>query len=70
VIEMSENDRKTIMERLRSWPVWVAVIGQIVTIVALVNPDIAEVVRVVMTSLGTIATAFGILNNPASSENF
>ncbi len=67
---MSENDRKTIMERLRSWPVWVAVIGQVVTIVALANPDIAEIVRVVMTSLGTIATAFGILNNPASSENF
>jgi len=67
---MSENDRKTIVERLRSWPVWVAVIGQVVTIVALVNPDIAEIVRVVMTSLGTIATAFGILNNPASSENF
>lgn len=67
---MSENDRRTIIERLRSWPVWLAVIGEITVIVALVNPDIAEVVRVVMTSLGTIATAFGILNNPASSEHF
>ena len=67
---MSENDRRTIIERLRSWPVWLAVIGEITVIVALVNPDIAEVVRVVMTSLGTIATAFGILNNPADSKNF
>lgn len=67
---MSENDRKTIIERLRSWPVWLAVIGQITVIVALVNPEIAETVKVIMTSVGTIATAFGILNNPTDSQNF
>lgn len=67
---MSENDRRTIIERLRSWPVWVAVIAQIVVIVALINPDIAEEVRIVMTAIGEILTAFGVLNNPASTSNF
>lgn len=70
VIPMSENDRKTIIERLRSWPVWLSVIGQVVVVVALINPEIAETVRIVMTAVGEIATAFGILNNPASTTNF
>lgn len=67
---MSENDRKTIMERLRSWPVWVAVIGQVVTIIALKNPEIADTFKVIAFALGNIALAFGILNNPADSKNF
>lgn len=67
---MGENDRKLIIERLRSWPVWVAVISQIVVLVTLVNPDVAPVVKTALTAVGEILTAFGILNNPASTKSF
>lgn len=57
-------------KRLTSPVVWISVIAQIVLIVALINPTIADYIKIIATSLVEIATLIGILNNPTDKEGF
>lgn len=57
-------------ERLTSKVVWLAVLSQILLIVVLYKPEIAEQIKVVATAIIEIATLFGVLNNPSDKENF
>ena len=62
--------KNTIIERLKSPVVWVAVLAQIVLILAYFSPEISETVKGIATPLIEIATLFGILNNPTEREEF
>lgn len=60
----------TIKERLKSTVVWLAVISQIVGIIVLFKPEIADTFKVISISVVEILTLFGILNNPTSRNEF
>ena len=57
-------------ERLTSKVVWVAVLAQIILIITLYMPDIAEPLKITGTAIIEILTCFGILNNPTDKEKF
>lgn len=56
--------------RFKSSVVWSAVLGQILLIIALYHPEIADHVKVICTALIEILTLFGFLNNPTDKNNF
>ena len=61
--------------RLKSWAVWVSVLGALWTIASAFGlPEkwgIQEgTFRTVVDAIGIILTGFGILNNPTDPENF
>lgn len=62
--------KNEIIKRLKSPVVWLSVIAQLIVIVNLFNPDIAEPIRVVTTTIVEVLTLFGVLNNPSDNENF
>ena len=57
-------------ERLKSKVVWTAVLSQVLIIIALFLPNIADEGKIIGTALLEILTLFGILNNPTDKENF
>lgn len=57
-------------ERLKSPVVWGSVLGQIILIVGLFIPEIADSVKVIGTAAIEILTVFGVLNNPTDKDNF
>lgn len=57
-------------ERFKSPVVWLAVLAQVCILVSLFVPEIANSVKVIGAAVIEILTLFGILNNPADSENF
>ncbi len=62
-------------KRLRSWAVWLAVLGQLgVILQALGAFDrlgvSSEAFTTVVTAVGAILTTFGILNNPTERDKF
>lgn len=64
-----------IRERLKSWAVWVSVLGAVGVILnslgvfEKIGIDSAAF-DVIVNSVGTILIAFGILNNPTSKDCF
>lgn len=56
--------------RLKSPVVWLAVLAQVGILVTLFAPEMENTVKVVGACVIEILTLFGILNNPADSENF
>ena len=56
--------------RWQSPLVWSAIIAQFTIIIALFNPDVSAIFKVIGTSLLEIVTVLGILNNPTSSTKF
>lgn len=56
--------------RWKSKVVWLAVLAQILVIVGLFVPGIAESIKIVGTAIIEILTLFGILNNPTDKDNF
>lgn len=56
--------------RFKSKVVWAAVLAQVLLIVGLFIPKIAEPVKVAGTALIEILTLFGILNNPTDKAGF
>jgi len=56
--------------RLKSAVVWTAVLSQILLVVTLINPNIADAVKIVGGVVIEVLTLFGILNNPTSKDNF
>lgn len=62
--------KKKIRERIKSPVVWMAVIAQIVLLIALFNQEASATFKQIATIIIEILTIFGILNNPADGENF
>lgn len=57
--------------RLKSWPLWVAVAALVVFCVKqFAGLDISETVNGLMDVLLPVLVAFGIVNNPTDKENF
>lgn len=56
--------------RFKSSVVWAAVLGQILLVVGLYLPDVADEIKIVGTVAIEILTLFGILNNPTDKSNF
>lgn len=65
----------TLRERLKSWGVWVAVLGLLglvlesVGVFAKIGLDSTEW-ELIITGIGTVLTAFGIVNNPTDRKHF
>lgn len=60
----------TIKERLKSKIVWMAVISQLIVIIACFNQNVADEFKAIAVPILEILSLFGILNNPADKENF
>ena len=60
----------TIKERLKSKVVWTAVLAQVLLIITCFSPDIANELKAVAVPVLEILSLFGVLNNPADSDNF
>lgn len=56
--------------RLKSKVVWLAVLSQLLLVVILYKPEIAEPLKITATSIIEILTLFGVLNDPSSKDNF
>jgi len=61
--------------RLKSWAVWVSVVGAVWVILSAFGlPEqwgiTSDAWNAVLNAVGTILIAFGILNNPTNKENF
>ncbi|MBR2724620.1 MAG: holin [Ruminococcus sp.] len=75
---MSNNtntNTNTNQSRWKSWALWVSVLGLVGLI--LQTTGVFEMIGLdgeewdsIVTSLGTILTAFGILNNPTAKDSF
>jgi len=63
-------DKKEILKRLRSKIVWIAVVSQVLLIVMLLKPEIANEVKVISMAIIEIVSLFGFLNNPSDREGF
>ena len=63
-------DKKEILKRLKSKIVWIAVVSQILLIVMLIKPEIANEVKIVSMAVIEIVSLFGFLNNPSDKEGF
>lgn len=61
---------KEIKKRLQSKVTWIAIISQILLIVALYMPELTDSIKIVATALVEIATVIGVLNNPADGVNW
>lgn len=57
-------------ERWKSKVVWLAVLAQILIIIGVFVPGIAEPIKIVGTAIIEILTVVGILNNPTDKNNF
>lgn len=68
-------EKTPIKERLKSWAVWVSVLGAIgvilnsVGVFELLGIDSATF-DIIVNAVGTILIAFGILNNPTDKSSF
>lgn len=56
--------------RFKSSVVWVAVLSQILLVVGLYLPNIADEIKIIGTAVIETLTLFGILNNPTDKSNF
>ena len=63
-------DKKEIVKRLKSKVVWLAVLSQVLLVVMLVKPEIANEVKIIAMAVIEIVSLFGFLNNPSDKEGF
>ena len=56
--------------RLRSPIVWAAVLMQLLVVVGLFLPNVADIIKIVGTCLIETLTIFGIFNNPTNPQGF
>lgn len=59
-----------VKKRIQSKVVWVGVLAQVVLIAVLVNPHIADTIKIVGGAVIEIATLVGFLNNPDDTTSF
>lgn len=62
--------KERIIEKLKSPVVWTMVAVQIANIIVIFNPDVSETFKAISTPIITIATLFGVLNDPNSKDKF
>lgn len=62
--------KETIKKRLTSKVVWVAALAQILLVVMLFAPNLADYLKIIGTAVIELATLFGVLNNPDDKDNF
>ena len=69
------NEKVSIKERLKSWAVWVSVLGALGVILnatgvfELIGLDSMQF-DIIVNAVGTILIAYGILNNPTNKTGF
>ena len=63
-------DKKEIVKRLKSKVVWLAVLSQVLLVVMLIKPEIANEVKIIAMAVIEIVSLFGFLNNPSDKEGF
>ena len=63
-------DKKEIVKRLKSKVVWLAVLSQVLLVVMLVKPEIANEIKIIAMAVIEIVSLFGFLNNPSDKEGF
>lgn len=56
--------------RFKSAVVWGAVLGQVLLVIGLVNPEITDTIKIVGGAVIETLTLFGILNNPTNKTGF
>ena len=59
-----------VKQRLQSKGVWAGVLSQVVLVAVLVNPHIADTIKLVGGAVIESATLFGFLNNPDNPNEF
>ena len=69
------ENKVCIKERLKSWAVWVSVLGALGVILNSLGVFeklgiTSEAFEIIVNAVGTILIAFGILNNPTSKDCF
>lgn len=57
-------------KRLQSKAVWMGVLSQVLLITVLVNPHVADTIKIVGGAVIESATLFGFLNNPDNTDEF
>ena len=72
---MDKESRVCIKERLKSWAVWVSVLGAVGVILNSLGVFTkmgidSETFNVIVNAVGTILITFGILNNPTDKTCF
>lgn len=65
---MKLNDK--VKRRLQSKVVWVGVLAQVLLVTMLINPHVADVIKIVGGAVIESATLFGFLNNPDNKDEF
>ncbi|MBR2410137.1 MAG: hypothetical protein IKB08_00265 [Clostridia bacterium] len=69
------NEKVSIKERLKSWAVWVSVLGAVGVILnatgvfEMIGID-SSAWDIVVNAVGSVLIAFGILNNPTDKTGF
>lgn len=63
-------DNRKIKDRLHSKVVWAAILAQVLIIVMLFWPDLANYIKVIGAAVIEILTLLGILNDPTTREEF
>lgn len=74
-VELGIAKFQTVQPRLRSWAVWLSIIGAVWTILSALGLPakwgIEEgTFKTIVDAVGAILIGFGILNNPTDPENF
>lgn len=59
-----------VKKRLQSKVVWTSILAQVLLVFMLVDPHIADVIKIIGGVLIEVATLFGLLNNPSDTDAF
>lgn len=64
-------NKETVKEKIKSPVVWIAVIAELGAIITIIfGENISAEIKTILTSIITILTLFGILNNPNNPDDF
>ena len=74
-VETGSAKFQAVQPRLKSWAVWLSIIGAIWTILSALGLPAKwgieeSTVKTIVDAVGAILIGFGILNNPTDPENF
>ena len=65
-------NKQEIIARIKRWPTWLAIIGQIVSMLTIIGIDQGQIAiwEGVAISMGELLTILGVLNNPTTPDKF
>lgn len=61
---------KDLKDRLKSKIVWVSILAQVIGVMTLYAPELADGTKVIAMAVIEIATLIGVLNNPTDKVNW